>query len=82
MRSFLSHMLKVQSPVLLGRWARKNAAGQLRADVCDPGYDEMHWSVFPPGHARQEAIRKHYEFLEKRQGGGGVLVKRHIESAT
>ena len=51
--------------MLLGRWARKTVAEQLRADVHDPGYDQMHWSVFPPGPERQKAIKRHYENLER-----------------
>ena len=66
MRFPLSSIFKSQPAVLLGRWARKTVAQQLNADVHDPGYDQMHWSVFPPGQARQEAIRKHYEALDKK----------------
>ena len=66
MRSFLSSIFKSEPALLLGRWARKGVRDQLKADVHDPGYDQMHWSVFPPGQARQEAIRKHYETIDKR----------------
>lgn len=62
--SFLTRLFP--QPVRLGRWARKTAALQLKADVHDPGYDQMHWSV-SPGKARQAAIDQHYKRLDGRR---------------
>ena len=53
--------------VQLGRWARKTGAMQLQSDVYDPGYDQMHWSVFPPGKEREEAIKQHNLKLDAEQ---------------